>query len=208
MPKYTISNKADEASSEDSVFVGGKTPRIYDISVLRSYIDSANIAAWAKVYFAGVVANGGWSGENGYLTPTAYITRGQFATVMDNLIKNYIDTPGTYTELPSGNTIIRCSNVVLDGVSTDSSLYISDCVLPFGVEFNNAKINRLVVRGCATELGENGEPVNDDYGISPKGSFGSIRIIRPYISADLSGCSYEGLYTAEKTSVILGVIQQ
>lgn len=208
LPEYTIVRKSADEIPENTVYVGGKTPRLYDVSILNSYADGAEVAAWAKVFVSGVVANGGWSGENGYLTPVAYITRGQFATVMNNLIQNYIDTPGTYTELPAGNTMIRCNDTVIDGVKSDSSLYIADCVLPLGIVFNNATINRLVIRGCATEVGEDGKPVNSDYGISPTGSFNSIRVIRPYIAADLSGCSYKGLYATEDTSVALGIIQQ
>ena len=219
LPEYTIANGAVDDLPENKIYVGGKTPRVYDVSVLGSYTDNADIAAWAKVFYAGVVANGGWTGENGYLTPTAYITRGQFAIVMNNLIQNYIDTPGTYTELPAGNTIIRGDGVVLESVVSDKSLYIADCVSPFGITFTETaseegesakktSIARLVVRGCATEVDEEGNPVNDDYGISPVGAFGTIRILCPYISANLSGCSYKGLYTAPKTSVVLGIIQQ
>lgn len=221
LPSYTIANGAVEDLPENKIYVGGKTPRVYDISVLSSYADSADIANWAKVFYAGVVANDGWKGENGYLTPTSYITRGQFAIVMNNLIQNYIDTPGTYTELPAGNTMIRCKDedVVLDSVTSDSSLYIADCVAPLGITFaetvveadekvRKIVINRLVVRGCATEVDAEGNPVNDDYGISPIGTFGAIRILCPYISANLSGCSYQKLYTAPNTSVVLGIIQQ
>ena len=208
LPEYTIVRKSADDIPENTVYVGGKTPRLYDVSVLNNYTDGAEVAAWAKVFVSGVVANGGWSGENGYLTPTAYITRGQFATVMNNLIQNYIDTPGTYTELPAGNTMIRCNDTVIDGANSASTLYIADCVRPLGIVFNNATIDRLVIRGCATEVGEDGNPVNADYGITPIGSFNAIRVIRPYIAADLSGCSYKGLYAAENTSVALGVIQQ
>ena len=213
LPEYTIAKDAPtEALAEGYLYVGGKTPRIYNVSVLNNYADSSDIAGWAKIYFAGVVANGGWTGENGYLTPTAHITRGQFAIVMNNLIQNYIDAPGTYTELPAGNTIIRCDGVVLDGVVSDSSLYIADGVSPFGVTFEETAadkkiaINRLVVRGCATALGEDGKPVNEDYGISPKGSYNAIRILRPYIAANLADCAKKGIYAAPGPSVILGII--
>ena len=213
LPEYTIANdEPTEALPAGYLYVGGRTPRIYNIGVLNSYADGADVADWAKIYFAGVVANGGWTGENGYLTPTAHITRGQFAIVMNNLIQNYIDTPGTYTELPTGNTMIRCDGVVLDSVVSDSSLYISDGVSPFGVTFEETvtdgkiAINRLVVRGCATALGEDGKPVNEEYGISPKGSYNAIRILRPYIAANLSDSAYKGLYAAPGTSVVLGYI--
>ena len=210
LPPYSIVREAvdPETLADNVVLVKGKTPRLYDVSVLDGFADGKDVAGWAKVYFAGIVSNGGWNGENGLLTPTSYITRGQFAVVMDNLIKNYIDAEGTYTELPAGNTIVRCSNVVLDGVKSDSDVIVADCVIPFGIILNNVDIKRLVIRGCATSIGSDGTPENNDYGISPTGKYASIRVIRPYIAADLSNAKYSGLYAAEKTSVILGIIQQ
>lgn len=212
LPQYKIAREEVSELPADSIYVGGKTPRIYDVSVLNNYADGASVAGWAKVFVAGVVENGGWNGENGYLTPTSYITRGQFAVVMNNLIGNYIDTPGTYTELPAGNTIIRCNDVVLDSVVYDASVYISDGVQPSGVVFTETtgetNIKRLVVRGCAAEVDEEGKAADDYYGIAPIGSFEAIRIIRPYISADLSKAEYKSLYTTEKTSVNLGMLFQ
>ena len=207
LPPYTVIRDGSSDFPKNTVFTSVNA-RLYDVSVLSDYADGNSVADWAKVFVSGVVANGGWNGENGNLTPTAYITRGQFATVLDNIIKNYIDTPGTYAELPAGNTMIRCNDVTLDGVSTESDIFISDSVEQGKITINNISANRIVVRGCATETDENGMPVNDDFGIVISGKFGAIRIIRPYISANVAGSTYSKLYAAEKTSVNLGVIQQ
>ncbi|MCR4718611.1 MAG: S-layer homology domain-containing protein [Firmicutes bacterium] len=203
LPPYEVIRDDSYIFPENTVFTATNS-RLYDVSVLNDYSDGADVADWAKVFVSGVVINGGWNGENGLLTPKAYITRGQFAIVMDDIIKNYIDTPGTYTEFPQGNTMIRCNDVILDQLKTDNDIFISDSVEQGGIVLNNISANRLVVRGCATPVDENGDPENENFGIAISGNFEAIRIIRPYISADLSGSVYNGLYTAKDTSIFLG----
>jgi hypothetical protein len=210
LPPYEIIRDTSYVFPENTVFTSTNS-RLYDVSALTDYTDGADVSEWAKVFVAGVVSHGGWNGENGLLTPNAYITRGQFAIVMDNIIKNYIDTPGTYTELPQGNTMIRCNDVILDELKTDNDIFISDSVAQGGIVLNNISANRLVVRGCATPLGENEEPENENFGIAISGTFGAIRIIRPYISADLSGVTNIDtvyIYSTEKTSVFLGSFEE
>lgn len=203
LPPYTVMREIPTDIPENTVLVAS---RLYDVSNLGGFSDGSSVADWAKIFVSGVVANGGWNGENGLLTPTAYITRGQFARVMNNLISNYIDSPGTYTSFPGGNTIIRTSDVVLDGLKTDSDIFVADNVAPNSLTVNNVTAKRIVVRGCATPLGEDGKPINEDWGLVISGQFGAIRIIRPYISADISSAKYEGLYSAPNTNVNLGII--
>lgn len=185
----------------NSVVVGN---RLYDLSAIAGYSDVAEVAAWAKVFVAGVVEHGGWSGIDNKLTPTAYITRLQFSTVMDNLIKNYIDTPGTYDSLPAGNTLVRCDGVILNNITTEDDIYIADCVSGNAFKIENANLKgRLVVRGCATPtVDKYGLLTFGDYGISlTNGYFEQIRVIRPCINIDLRGSTYNFVYSVPGTSV-------
>lgn len=207
LPPYAVIRDGSTEFPENTFYTPANS-RLYDLSGLSKYDDGSSVADWAKIYVAGIVVNGGWDGENGKLNPTNYITRGQFAIVLDNIVKNYIDTPGTYTELPEGNTMIRCNDVVLDGLSTDSDIFISDSVEPNKITINNITANRIVVRGCATETDEEGNLESDDFGIEISGTFNAIRIIRPYIIANLENSSYVKLYSAEKTSVNLGRVME
>ncbi|MDD6214430.1 MAG: S-layer homology domain-containing protein [Firmicutes bacterium] len=184
----------------------GKNPsRVYDTSVLNTYYDATEVADWAKPYVAGVVINGGWKGTNGKLTPTAYITRAQFAVVMDNLIKNYIDEPGTYTEI-NENTMIRCDGVVLDNVTSNHDIYVSDNVSPNGLTVNSITSNkRFVVRGCATPIkGAEGKLTAGDVGLSVTGHFENLRIVRPYIHISVAGATWTKLYNTTDSSISLG----
>lgn len=200
LPPYVVSSAIPDPLPENTLFSG---KRLYDISALTEFSDASDIADWAKVYVCGVVANGGWSGIDGKLTPTAYITRGQFAIVMNNIIKNYIDEPGTYTELPEGNTMIRCDGVVLDDVTTDYDLYIGDSVSANGITINSLTANkRLVIRGCATPVADDsGNKTFGDVGIAVAGHVQALRLIRPYINLDMLNSTYGMLYTVADTNI-------
>lgn len=200
LPPYVVSSAMPDPLPENTFFSG---KRLYDISALAEFSDASDIADWAKVYVCGVVANGGWSGISGKLTPTAYITRGQFAIVMNNIIKNYIDEPDTYTELPEGSTMIRCDGVVLDGVTTDYDLYIGDSVSANGITINSLTANkRLVIRGCATPAtDESGNKTFGNVGIAVAGHVQALRLIRPYINLDMLNSTYGTLYTVADTNI-------
>lgn len=207
VPPYTRPASMPDPVPADALVSGS---RLYDISSLNSFTDKDEIADWAKPFVAGVVANGGWSGVDGKITPTAYITRAQFSIVMDNLIKNYIDEPGTYTELPDGNTMIRCDGVVLENVTADSDIYIGDSVSANGITVNNVTANkRFVIRGCATPTtDENGKTTYGDAGIKVTGHFETMRVIRPYINLDMSAATYGTVYSTKNTNLSVGISLQ
>lgn len=203
LPAYVVPATVPNPLPENTLFSG---KRLYDISALNQFSDAADIADWAKVFVCGVVANGGWSGVDGKITPTAFITRGQFAVVMDNLIKNYIDQPGTYTELPEGDTMIRCDGVVLEGVTTNDDLYIGDSVSANGITINNLTANKkFIVRGCATPVvaDEAGNKTFGDVGLTVTGHIQALRLIRPYINLDMSNSTYGTLYTVADTNLTI-----
>lgn len=178
---------------------------IYDISALKDYKDSDNIADWAKPYVAGMVSHGAWSGKDGMLTPNDYITRAEFAEVMDNIIKNYIDEPGEYNGEIDGSTMIRCDGVKLKGTQVSGNIYIGDSVSAGGVELDSVTAERLVVRGCAKEEKKSDGSLfaSDEAGITVTGTFDRIEVIRPYIHLDASKSEYKTIYGIEKDIIDL-----
>lgn len=127
-----------------------------DLTVLDKFEDGAEVSDWAKPYVAAVVANGYWAGLDGKLTPKAYITRAQFAVLMDNLVKTYITEPGTYSDFEDGNIMIKTENVTLKNVTTDDYIIIAD-----GVKETKEGVNFVdcTVSGCLTMRG-GGKNVN------------------------------------------------
>lgn len=84
-----------------------------DASVLDTFDDKADNSEWAIPTTAAMVENGYIKGSGGALNPKAYITRAEFAQIMHNIVKTYIDEPQILKGKYEGNVIIRCSGVTL-----------------------------------------------------------------------------------------------
>lgn len=115
---------------------------------LDRFSDKADIASWAVESLAGMADAGYIQGSGGKLQPQASITRAEFATVMDNLVKQYIDHAGEVTEVVEGNVIVRVPGVTLKGLTVKGDLIIADGVGEGDVTLDSVKVEgRTVVRG-------------------------------------------------------------
>lgn len=119
-----------------------------DLTVLGKFSDAADISSWAKPEIAAMVTAGYVKGADSKLNPKGNITRAEFAQIMDNLIKGYIQAAGTYTSVPNGNIMINTPNVNLKGVTVTGDLIIGDGVGNGEVTLDSVKvIGRTIVRG-------------------------------------------------------------
>lgn len=126
---------------------------IVDDTVLDTYSDASSIAQWARKYTALVVGNGYWNGYEGKLKPhDQFITRAEFAVLMDNLIKTYIDEPGEYTEFADGNILIRTADVTIKDYTGDDIILVGDGVSGDLNITNINSTNEIVLRGGTTTL--------------------------------------------------------
>lgn len=207
LPKYTKVNDTPEVMPENTILSGS---RLYDIGNIAGYPDFSEVADWAKVFVSGLVESGAYSGIDGKLLPNEHITRLQFADVMDKLISAYIDEAGEYSELPEGNVMIRCDGVTLDGVNAKGNVYVGDSVAAGSLILKGVNFEKkIVIRGCKTYgEKENGNLTFGDKGIVLDGYFQDIRIIRPYINADLTSAKFVGLYTVKDTNVAVSFLEQ
>ena len=155
--------------------------RYVDYSIYEKYPDKDSVASWAKEGVVKVVSGGYYHRDK--LNPTSPINRVEFAKIMEKLVVNYIDTPGTYTDLPDGNTLIRCDNVILDSIvnskarsATEGNLFIiGDSVTSTSVV--NADGINLVVRGGNVKL---------------NGKMGIVRTTNPGTSLSVVSGEYSG----------------
>lgn len=130
------------------------------------YKDSHLVADWAKEDFGNILKFGYWKTDDGYLRPTEYITRAEFAQVMHNLVQTYIDeedvsavqyetkendesvTKTVYqvnTKI-DGNAVIRVSDAMLKDVNDiNCNIYISDGAVGT-VYFEDCVLSRIVAR--------------------------------------------------------------
>ncbi|MBR5528830.1 MAG: S-layer homology domain-containing protein [Clostridia bacterium] len=113
-----------------------------DESVLDKFNDKAEISSWARSFTAALVEKGYVNGSAGKINPKSNITRAEFAQIMYNMVKKYIDKPTTLTGTYRGNMVIRSSDVKVSA---------------------NAQIDGIVV------VGESCERVTIDNGAKMKG---------------------------------------
>lgn len=91
-----------------------------DDATLEKFADKDSISSWAKGYASALVAGGYVNGSDDgtgklYLNPKNNITRAEFAQIMYNMIKYYIDKEGdTLTGEYDGSVIIRASDILVD----------------------------------------------------------------------------------------------
>ena len=124
----------------------------YTSDVLDQFSDKEQISDWAVPSIRAVVEGGYWSGKDSKITPLDYMNRTDFSIVMDNLIKNYIDEPGTYTEFEEGNVMIRSNDVTIQGLTGDCTVYTGDGVKS-GIVLEDVNIDRLVMRAGQAKAG-------------------------------------------------------
>ncbi len=163
-----------------------------DLTVLDAFSDKAEISDWAVNGAKYIVGNGGWTGIDGKLKPQQYITRGEFALMMDKLVDKYIDAPGTYSELPDGLVMVRTGGVVIDNLKSNHNLIITYGVDEKGVEVKNSVVNgvTLVLGGADITLvdakNSKGEMAKlpDEAHVKLSGSFYDVRLAGPGVYID------------------------
>jgi|GEM_PF-7008724 len=160
---------------------------------IESFTDKDKVADWALLYAESIVKNGGWNGIDNQLKPLDNITRGEFALVMDKIVKNYVDEPGTYDNLPDGLTMVRSGGVTIKNLKTDRNLIIS-----YGVDKTGCTVMESEVSGAAVILGgadvveeksESGvitKKKGTNFYVSFGGKFYDVRVMAPYINADFT----------------------
>lgn len=113
-------------------------------SSLDKFSDGAQVSSWARGAVAALVEQGYVSGADGALNPQSYITRAEFAQVMDALVAAYADQD-LKDQTVEGNLILR-SNNTLENVTVKGDLILADGVSAASLK-NVTVTGRLVVRG-------------------------------------------------------------
>ena len=117
-------------------------------SSLNIFLDKEEVSAWAKDGVASLVSEGYIAGSNDKLNPKQSITRAEFAQVMDNLIKTYINKEGTYDIVNDGNVMVNVANVILKNLTVNGDLIIGDGVGDGDITLENVIVTgRTVIRG-------------------------------------------------------------
>ena len=115
-------------------------------SGLNRFTDSAEVASWAKEGIEALVINGYVGGSNGKLNPNANITRAEFAQVMHNLVKTYVNAEN---DIPTtdviGNVVVRGNITGLQDITVEGDLIIGEGAS--SIVLNNVTVKgRVIIR--------------------------------------------------------------
>ena len=113
-------------------------------SSLDKFSDGTQVSSWARGAVAALVEQGYVTGADGALNPKSYITRAEFAQVMDALVAAYADQD-LKEQTVEGNLILR-TNSTLENVTVKGDLILADGVSAASLK-NVTVTGRLVVRG-------------------------------------------------------------
>lgn len=117
-----------------------------DESVLSRFSDAETIPDWARSYTAMIVGNGYWGSDN-TLRPNEYITRGEFALLLNNIVSVYIDDAGSFTNERGKNIIVRADGVTIENPNGCRLIITADCVSGVTTIKNCNDLKYLVARG-------------------------------------------------------------
>ena len=144
-------------------------------TINEEFSDVEDITEWATGEVYTLVNNGYIHGSNGELRPTAKITRAEFAQMLYNIAKQYVQAEGIVTEAQDGNVIVNAANVTMKDMTINGDLIIGDGVGDGEVILDNVQVTeRMVVRGGGTDS------------IIIKGSSNVANVIVARISGELS----------------------
>lgn len=119
-----------------------------DYTALDHFTDKGQIADMFKGELSALAAGGYIVGNDNILNPKENITRAQFAQVMYNIIKEYINKAGTYLTVADGSIMVNVSGVTLKDVTITGDLILGDGIGTGDVTLDNVKVSgRTVIRG-------------------------------------------------------------
>lgn len=114
----------------------------------EGFVDLDQVSTWAKGEVYAMIEGGYIQGSNNMIHPQGYVTRAEFAKLMDNMIKGYISQAGEYTSLVDGNIMINVKDVILKDLTLKGDLIIGDGVGDGDLTLDKVEIGgRLVIRG-------------------------------------------------------------
>lgn len=117
-------------------------------AVKANFSDMPESTAWSYAALSAAVENGLLQGSGGKLSPTAKVTRAEFAQLMYRMVSGYFTKAGTYTSVPSGTLVVGVTGVTLSGVTVTGDLVAGDGIGSGDLTLDNVRLTgRLIVRG-------------------------------------------------------------
>lgn len=134
----------DSITRQEAFTVLGRALKMQDGTAadFNTFGDADQVASWATSGMGAMVKAGYIKGDNNLLTPTASMTRAQFAKIMDNVIKEYITVAGTVTTVAAGNVMVNVDGVTLKNLTITGDLVVGD-----GVGDGTLTLDNVIIKG-------------------------------------------------------------
>ena len=114
-----------------------------------NFKDQDQIAAWAKDAVEALASNGYAKGQaNNNFAPKANITRAEVVQLLDNIVKELVHKPGTYTNSVAGNVVVNTKDAVLEGIKVGGNVYLAE-----GIGLGDATLKNTEVAGTVFVAG-------------------------------------------------------
>lgn len=108
-----------------------------------NFKDQAEIAAWAKDAVEALVSNGYAKGKaDNKFAPKSNITRAEVVQLLDNIVKELVHKPGTYTNNVAGNVVVNTKDAILEGIQVGGNVYLAQ-----GIGLGDATLKNTEVAG-------------------------------------------------------------
>jgi len=134
----------DNVTREEAFTILGRALKMQDgkKSDLTKFSDASLVSEWAISGMGTMVKEEYIKGDNNLLAPNANITRAQFAVIMNNIIKQYIKTPGIVKRVVSGNILVNVPGVTFEDLTITGDLILGD-----GVDNGTVILKDVIVKG-------------------------------------------------------------
>ena len=138
----------EKISRQEAVTMMARAFDIYDETSRTNFTDENSIDSWALPYVRGMKAKGYITGyTDGSFSPRDVLTRAEVVTILNNIIKEFINISSTYgtstrTTTVVGNVVISEQDVTLLNYDIIGDLYIAQ-----GVDRGDVTLNGTSVTG-------------------------------------------------------------
>lgn len=158
----SLNPNADISRQETFVIVARALAISDDTNEQLGFKDGKIVADWASKEISGLIKNGYLKGNDGEINPKGNISRAEFASLMNEIVGEYVTKAGLYEKNIKGNLLINSPNVELKSIKIDGDLILAEGVNLDKIVLNGVEVTgRVLVRAGGELVLENGSKVND-----------------------------------------------
>lgn len=140
----------DKITREEAAVMLARAFAISESSGNGTFQDRGTIASWAIGFITTMQSKGYVQGTNNNFLPKSNVTRAETVTMIDNIVKAYYTTAGTYTENVAGTAVVKVSGVILKDITISENLIIAEGV---GLGQGEVTLDNVTVLGSKVVRG-------------------------------------------------------